>query len=126
MGGHSRECTTLVCGLSLVNPVGKSPGLPKSAIVPSSANAGPLRENWYGPHRALRMVSTRASVCISSSGLCNPIPRGSGAPQHFHKMCNGGPVPYDLLGGNPERDSHRSGHGVYVTDNTQNVLIIGN
>ncbi len=34
-------------------PVGKSPGLPKSAIAPSSANAGPLQENWYGPHRPL-------------------------------------------------------------------------
>ncbi len=56
-------------------PVGKSPGLPKSAIAPSSANVGPLRENCYGPHRAIRTVGTGASVCLSSSGLCNPIRR---------------------------------------------------
>ncbi len=76
-----REC-------QLVNP----PGLPKSAFAPPSANAGPLRKNWYGPHRAIGTVSTRASVCISSGGLCNPIPGGSGAPQHFHKECSGGSV----------------------------------
>ncbi len=82
--------------------VSESPGLPKSAFVPPSANAGPLRKNWYGPHRAIGTVSTRASVCISSGGLCNPIPRGSGAPQHFRKECSGGSVQYDLPGGNPE------------------------
>ncbi len=54
--------------------VSESPGLPKSAFAPPSANAGPLRKNWYGPHRAIGTVSTRASVCIGSSGLCNPIP----------------------------------------------------
>ncbi len=46
------------------------------------------------------------SFCISSRGLCNPIPGGSDAPQHFRKKCSGGSVPYDLPGGNPERDSH--------------------
>ncbi len=65
--------------------VSESPGLPKSAFAPPSANAGPLRKNWYGPHRAIGTASTRASVCISSGGLCNPIPGGSGAPQHFRK-----------------------------------------
>ncbi len=76
-----REC-------QLVNP----PASPKSAFAPPSANAGPLRKNWYGPHRAIGTVSTRASVCIGSSGLCNPIPGGSGAPQHFRKECSGGSV----------------------------------
>ncbi len=67
-------------------PVGKSPGLPKSAIAPSSANAGPLGENCYGPHpMAIRTVGTGASVCLSSSGLCNPIPGGSSAPQDCGK-----------------------------------------
>ncbi len=89
--------------------VSESPGLPKSAFAPPSANAGPLRKNWYGPHRAIGTVSTRASVCISSGGLCNPIPGGSGAPQHFRKECSGGSVQYDLPGGNPERDSHDQG-----------------
>ncbi len=82
----------------------ESPGLPKSAIAPPSANAGPLRANWYGPHRAIRAVGTRASICISSGGLCNPIPGGSSAPQHFCKKCGGGSVQYDLPGGNPQRD----------------------
>ncbi len=117
-----RRWCAACCECQLVNP----PGLPKSTIAPSSANAGPLRDNWYGPHRAIRTVGTGAAVCLSSSGLCNPIPGGSGAPQHFRKKCSGGPVPYDLPGGNPERDSHRSGHGVYVTDNTQTLWIIGN
>ncbi len=90
-----REC-------QLVNP----PASPKAPLRPLSANAGPLRENWYGPHRAIRTVGTRASFCISSRGLCNPIPGGSDAPQHFRKKCSGGSVPYDLPGGNPERDSH--------------------
>ncbi len=58
---------------------------------------------------AIGTVGTRASVCISSSGLCNPIPGGSGPPQHFCKKCSGGSVQYDLPGGNPKRDSHRSG-----------------
>ncbi len=64
LSGHSRECMPVVCGLSRM-PVGKSPGLPKSVIAPSSANAGTLRDNWYGPHRAIRTVGTGASV------LCN-------------------------------------------------------
>ncbi len=106
--------------------VGESPGLPESALLPHYANAGPLQENWYGPHRAIRTVGTRASFCINFSGLCNPIPGGSGAPQHFRKKCSGGSVPYDLPGGNPERDSHRSGHSVYVTDHSQTLRIIGN
>ncbi len=99
-----REC-------QLVNP----PASPKAPLRPPSAYAGPLRANWYGPHRAIRAVGTRASICISSGGLCNPIPRGSSAPQHFRKKCGGGSVQYDLPGGNPERDSHRPGHGVHVT-----------
>ncbi len=49
-----REC-------QLVNP----PGIHKSAIAPSSTYAGPFRENWYGPHQAIRMVGTGASLCIS-------------------------------------------------------------
>ncbi len=101
--------------------VSESPGLPKSAFAPPSANAGPLRKNWYGPHRAIGTVSTRASVCISSGGLCNPIPGGSGGPQHFRKECSGGSVQYDFPGGNPERDPHRSGHGVYVTIHSQTL-----
>ncbi len=79
-----REC-------QLVNP----PASPKATLRP------------LGPHRAIRTVSTRASICISSGGLCNPIPGGSGAPQNFRKKCGGGSVQYDLPGGNPERDSHR-------------------
>ncbi len=125
LAGHSRECTPVVCGLSWMS-VSESPGLPKSAFAPPSANAGPLRKNWYGPHRAIGTVSTRASVCISSGGLCNPIPGGSGAPQHFRKECSGGSVQYDLPGGNPERDSHRSGHGVYVTNHSRTLWVIGN
>ncbi len=82
--------------------VSESPGLPKSAFAPPSANAGPLRKNWYGPHWAIGTVSTRASVCISSGGLCNPIPGGSGAPQHFRKECSGGSVQYDLPVGIPK------------------------
>ncbi len=101
-----REC-------QLVNP----PASPKAP----SANAGPLRKNWYGPHRAIGTVSTRASVCISSGGLCNLIPGGSGASQHFRKECSGGSVQYDLPGGNPERDSHRSGHGVHVTNHSRTL-----
>ncbi len=42
-------------------------------------------------------------------------------PQHIRKKCSGGPVPYDLPGGNPERDSHRSGHGVYITNNMRTL-----
>ncbi len=57
----SREC-------QLVNP----PASPKSAIAPSSSIAGPLQNNWYGPHRAIRTIGMRASLCISAGGLCNP------------------------------------------------------
>ncbi len=77
-----------MCGLSWMS-ASESPGLPKSAFAPPSAIAGPLRANWYGPHRAIRTVGTRASICISSGGLCNPIPGGSSAPQHFRKKCGG-------------------------------------
>ncbi len=56
---------------------------------------------------------------LREPGLCNPIPGGSGAPQHFRNKCGGGPVPYDLPGRNLEKDSRRSGHAVYVKDNTQ-------
>ncbi len=104
----------------------ESPGLPKSAFAPPSVNAGPLRANWYGPHRAIRTVGTRASICISSGGLCNPIPGGSSVPQHFRKKCGGGSFQYDLPGGNPEIDSHRPGHGVHVTDHSRALRIIEN
>ncbi len=110
-----REC-------QLVNP----PASPKAPLRPLPLMQVTLRKNWYGPHRAIGTVSTRASVCISSGGLCNPIPGGSGALQHFRKKCSGGSVQYDLPGGNPERDSHRSGHGVYVTNHSQTLWIVGN
>ncbi len=42
------------------------------------------------------------------------------------KKCGGGSVQYDLPGGNPERDSHRPGHGVHVTDHSRTLRIIGN
>ncbi len=100
---------------------GKPAGHPKSTIVPAPSYAGPLRTNWHGPHRhgphrAIRTICTWASLCISLSGLCNTIPRGSGAPQHFRQKCGGRTVSSNLPSGNPERDSHRSRHSVYVTD----------
>ncbi len=110
-----REC-------QLVNP----PASPKAPLRPLPLMQVPFRANWYGPHRAIRAVGTRASICISSGGLCNPIPGGSSAPQHFRKKCGGGSVQYDLPGGNPERDSHRPGHGVHVTDHSRALRIIGN
>ncbi len=101
------ECAQVVRGLSWMS-VSESPDLPKSAIAPSSSFAGPLRENWYGPHRAIRTVSTGASLCIGPSELCNTIPGGSGAPQHFREKCGKCSVSYNLPSGNPERDSHGS------------------
>ncbi len=84
--------------------VSESPGLPKSAVAPSSSHAGPFRENRCGPHQAIGTVNTRASLCISPSGLCNMIPRGSGSPQHFREKCDGCPVSHNLASGYPEKE----------------------
>ncbi len=92
----------------------KPAGHPKSTIVLAPSYAGPLRTNWHGPHQAIRTICTWASLCISLSGLCNTIPRGSGTPQHFREKCGGRIVSSNLPGGNPERDSHRSRHRLSV------------
>ncbi len=84
--------------------VGKSTSLPKSAIAPPSVNAGPFRKNWDGPHRAIGTISKRASLCISSGGLCNTISRGSGTLQHLRQECCGRTVSLNLPSEDPERD----------------------
>ncbi len=76
-----REC-------QLVNP----PASPKAPLRPLPLMQVPFERIGMDHHRAIGTVSTRASVCIGSSGLCNPIPGGSGAPQHFRKECSGGSV----------------------------------
>lgn len=43
---------------------GYSTSLPKSAVAPTSDNAGPLRTNCYGPHRTIRAISERTSYCL--------------------------------------------------------------
>ncbi len=44
--------------------VSESPGLPKSTFAPPSANAGPLRKNWYGPHRPLERSARGHRVAL--------------------------------------------------------------
>ncbi len=98
-----REC-------QLVNP----PASPKAPLRPLPLMQVPFERigmDLIGP-----LERSARGHRSSSGGLCNPIPGGSSAPQHFCKKCGGGSVQYDLPGGNPERDSHRPGHGVHVTD----------
>ncbi len=65
--------------------VSESPGLPKSAFAPPSANAGPLQKNWYGPHRAIGTVSTRASVCIVLVDYATRYPEAVALRNTFRK-----------------------------------------
>ncbi len=69
---------------------------------------GPLERSARGHRFALVLVdyATRYPEAVA---------------QHFRKECSGGSVQYDLPGGNPERDSHRSGHGVYVTNHSRTL-----
>ncbi len=96
-----REC-------QLVNP-------PANAKAPITVDGGPLRENWYGPHRAIRAFHTGISLRFSSGGLCTAISGSSAATHYLCEERGRGTVSNHLPGGNPERDSHGSGHGVYVT-----------
>ncbi len=45
-------------------PVGKSTGQRQSALASITIDGGPLRENWYGPHRAIGAFGTRIPLCI--------------------------------------------------------------
>ncbi len=87
LSGHLQERTQVVScrECQLVNP----PASPKVPLRPLPFNAGPLRKNWDGPHRAIGTISKRASLCIISGGLCNTISRGSGTPQHLRQQCFG-------------------------------------
>ncbi len=53
LAGHSRERPPVVCGVSGMS-AGKSTGHSQNALAPITPDGGPLRENWYGPHRAIR------------------------------------------------------------------------
>lgn len=99
MAGHLGEKKTLICLMAwffwlgihvcrlcasclecqLVNP-------PATSNVPFQLlplMEVPLHENWHEPRRAIRMIGTRASFCISPSGLCNTISWSSRSPHHF-------------------------------------------
>ncbi len=108
-----REC-------QLVNP-------PATAKAPLSItiDGGPLRENWYGPHRAIGAFGTRIPLCIGPGGLCNAISGSSAPALHFGEERSRGTVSTHLPSGNPERDSHGSGHGVYVPHAKGTVRAIG-
>ncbi len=94
---------------------GESAGHSQAPLAPITPDGGPLRKNWHGPHRAIRAFGTGTSLCISSCGLCNAISRSSAPALHLGEERGRGTVSAHLPGGNPERDSHGSGHGVYVT-----------
>ncbi len=102
----------------LVNP-------PATAKAPITIDGGPLRENWYGPHRAIRAFRTGIPLCISSGGLCNAISGSSAPALHLGEEHGRGTVSNHLPSGNPERDSHGSGNGVYVTHAKRTVRTIG-
>ncbi len=95
--------------------VGKSAGHSQSALAPITVDGGPLRGNWYGPHQAIRALRTGISLCLSSGELCNAISGNSAAAHHLCEERGRGTVLNHLPSGNPERDSHGSRHGVYVT-----------
>ncbi len=78
LAGPSRERPPVVYGVSWM-PVGKSTGHRQRALVSITIDGGPLRENWYGPHRAIGAFGTRIPLCIGPGGLCNAI-SGSSAP----------------------------------------------
>ncbi len=106
-------------------PVGKSTGHRQSALASITIDGGPLRENWYGPHRAIRAFGTRIPLCISPGGLCNAISGSSAPALHFGEERSRGTVSTHLPSRNPERDSHGSGHGVYVPHAKRTVRAIG-
>ncbi len=106
-------------------PVGKSTGHRQSALASITIDGGPLRENWYGPHRAIRAFGTRIPLCISPGGLCNAISGSSAPALHFGEERSRGTVSTHLPSGNPERDSHGLGHGVYVPHAKGTVRAIG-
>ncbi len=124
LAGHSRERPPVVCGVSGI-PAGKSTGHRQSALASITVDGGPLRENWDGPHRAIGAFRTRIPLCISSSGLCNAISGSSAPALHLCEECSRGTVSNYLPSGDPERDSHGSGHGVYVTHANRTVRTIG-
>ncbi len=133
MAGHLGEAKThehlmarppVVCGVSEM-PVGKSTGHRQSALAPITVDGSPLRENWDGPHRAIGAFRTGIPLCISSGELCNAISGSSAPALHLGEECSRGTVSNYLPSGNPERDSHGSGHGVYVTHAKRTVWTIG-
>ncbi len=109
-----REC-------QLVNP----PATAKAPLRPLPLMEVPFRENWYGPHRAIRAFGTRIPLCISPGGLCNAISGSSAPALHFGEERSRGTVSTHLPSRNPERDSHGSGHGVYVPHAKRTVRAIG-
>ncbi len=80
-----------VCGVSGM-PVGKSTGHRQSALASITIDGGPLRENWYGPHRAIGAFGMRIPLCISPGGLCNAISGSSAPALHFGEERSRGTV----------------------------------
>ncbi len=68
---------------------------------------------------------TGIPLCISSRGLCNAISGSSASALHLGEERGRGTFSTHLPSENPERDSHRSGHGVYVTHAKGTVRAIG-
>ncbi len=67
----------------------------------------------------------RTSLCISSGGLYNTISGSSAVAHHLCKECGRWTVSNHFPSGNPERDSHWPGHGIYVTYTKRTVWILG-
>ncbi len=72
--------------------VSESHGLPKAPLPPPSANAGFFERIGMDLNRAIGTVSTRASVCISSGGLCNRYPEAVALRNISAKSVAGGSV----------------------------------
>ncbi len=68
---------------------------------------------------------TGIPLCISSRGLCNAISGSSASALHLGEERGRGTFSTHLPSENPERDSHGSGHGVYVTHAKGTVRAIG-
>jgi len=82
-------------------------------VRPDSALSYPhfslIRDRLYRVSRdtksAIPTKRTGIQICISPSGLCNPISRGSAIAHHIREERCAGTVSSDLPGRNPERDS---------------------
>ncbi len=68
---------------------------------------------------------TGIPLCISSRGLCNAISGSSASALHLGEERGRGTFSTHLPSENPERDSHGSGHGIYVTHAKGTVRAIG-